>query len=99
MDCNKTKIASIGLWIAVTLTILATWIVAAANYGSSEDSEIGRGSALFTLTHTAYLVTLAILTLSAIAATYMRNAKCGSSAEEMVQSIGFDVSSGFDSPL
>ena len=97
--CATIQIASIGLWIAVTLTILITWIVGGANYSASEDSEVGRGAALFTLTHTAYLVVLGILTVTAVGATYMRNKKCGTSSEEMLKSISFASSNGFDYPL
>ena len=89
MDCAKTKIASLGLWIAVTLTILITWIVAGANYSASEDSEVGRGSALFTLTHTAYLVVLQS-SPSRLWRDLMRGAKCGTSppAEEIITGFG-----------
>lgn len=90
--CSMKQIASISLWIAVTITILTAWIASTVQYNESEDTELGRGAALFALTHKAYLIVLGLLTTAAIGASWMRMRECNEGttmkrvAEEMVSS-------------
>jgi len=92
--CSLAQIASIALWISVTIIFLTTWLVAAARYGEEEDSEIGRGHALVTVTHPGFLITLTVFVVLASAAAIIRSKECGKAAtEEMISSFAH---SGFD---
>ncbi len=91
--CSLAQISSIALWISVTIIFLTTWLVASAKYGDHEDSELGKGHALVTVTHPAFLITLTLFVIMASVATVMRHKECGKASEEMISSLNH---SGFD---
>lgn len=75
--CTLAQIASTSLWISVTVIFLITWSVAAGRYGETEDSELGRGKAVVTLTHPAFLTTIGIFIVLATGASFLRKEECG----------------------
>jgi hypothetical protein len=95
--CSTAQIASIALWISVTVIFLTGWITATVRYHEAhEDSELGRGSAVVTLTHPAFLGTLGAFVLLASGASYVRMKECGASAKATEEMISTFMHSGFD---
>ena len=92
LSCSLLQKISILLWIAVTVTIVTTHIVGAIRYHSREDSEVGRGDYLMTMTHPAFIITLAVITVAASGAAMMRLKECqkagtATASEEMLSSV------------